>query len=53
MNEAIAACISYPLIVGLTLCYVAGVPTSAQLIQFSQALLKPLLGCFHLITRVF
>jgi hypothetical protein len=53
MTEAIASYAGSMLVVGLTVCYVSGVPTPAQLKQLSQALFKPLLVCFHLITRVF
>jgi hypothetical protein len=53
MTEAITSYAGSLLVVGLIVCYVAGVPTPAQLKQYSQALFKPLLGCFHLITRVF
>jgi hypothetical protein len=53
MTEAIASYAGSLLVVGLTVCYVAGVPTSAHFKQFSRALLKPLLGCFNLITGVF
>jgi hypothetical protein len=53
MTEAISSYLGSVLVVGLTVCYVAGVPTSAQLKQLSRPLFKPLLGWFHLITRVF
>jgi hypothetical protein len=53
MIEAIASYVGSLIVVGLTVCYVTGVPTPARLKQHSQALFKPLLGCFHLITRVF
>jgi hypothetical protein len=53
MTEAITSYAGSLLIVGLIVCYVTGVPTPAQLKQHSQALFKPLRGCFHLITRVF
>jgi hypothetical protein len=52
MTEAIASYAGSLLIVGLTVSYVAGVPTPAQLKQWSRVLFKPLLGCFDLITRV-
>jgi hypothetical protein len=53
MTEAITSYAGSLLIVGLIVCYVTGVPTPAQLKQHSQALFKPLLGCFYLIARVF
>jgi hypothetical protein len=49
MTEAITSYTGSLLVVGLIVCYVAGVPTPAQL----KALFKPLFGRFHLITRVF
>jgi hypothetical protein len=52
MTEAITSYAGSLLVVGLTVCYVAGVPTPARLKQYSQALFKPLLGCFYLVTRV-
>ncbi|MGA7274627.1 MAG: hypothetical protein WBX14_07260 [Candidatus Udaeobacter sp.] len=52
MTEAITSYAGSLVVVGLTVCYVAGVPTPAQLKQYFQALFKPLLGGFHLITRV-
>jgi hypothetical protein len=53
MTETIASYAGSLLIVGLTVCYVAGVPTPAQFKQLFQALFKPLLGCCRLVTRVF
>lgn len=53
MTEAITSYAGSLLIVGLTVCYVAGVPTPAQLKQYFQALFKPLPGCFYFVTRVF
>jgi hypothetical protein len=49
MNEVIGVCVSYPLIVGLTLCYAVGVPTPAQLKQLSRGLFKRWAadGCLH------
>ena len=49
MNEVIVACISYPLIMSLVLCYVTGVPTLAHIKQFTQftgALVRPLRSGF-------
>jgi hypothetical protein len=46
MNEAIVACISYPLIMSLVLCYVVGVPTQAQIKRLTRALVRPLLVGF-------
>ena len=53
MTEAITSYAGSLVVVGLTVCYVAGLPTPAQLKQYSQALFKPLLGCFHLIASFF
>jgi hypothetical protein len=52
MTEVIASYAGSLLVVSLTVSYVAGVPTPAQLKQLSRALSKLLLGCFHLITRL-
>jgi hypothetical protein len=46
MKEAIVACISYPLIMSLVLCYVVGVPTQAQIKRLSRALVRALLVGF-------
>jgi hypothetical protein len=46
MNETIVACISYPLLVSLILCYVTGVPTLTQIKQFTRALVRPLRAGF-------
>jgi hypothetical protein len=53
MTEVVTSYAGSLLVVGLTICYVAGVPTPAHLRQLSRVILKPLLGGFNLITRVF
>ena len=52
MTEAITSYAGSLVVVGLIICYVTGVPTPAQLKQYSQALFKPLLD-LHLIARFF
>jgi hypothetical protein len=44
MIEAIASYLGSLFVIGLMVCYVAGVPTLGQLNQLTRALFKPLLA---------